>query len=73
MEENISLKFKLKFNVELVVFFQVNIGLVTEKESNISLKKPNTPNSMIQCFVYFMVLIANKTHFHYPDTADNLV
>jgi len=71
MEENVSLKFKLKFNIELLVFFQVNIGLVTEKESNTSFKNkkhPNTThNSTIQWFVYFMVLIAIKTHFFYPD------
>lgn len=45
MEENISLKFKLKFNKELPIFFQVNIGSVTEKASNISFKKTQTPQT----------------------------
>lgn len=42
MEENISLKFKLFFKKELLVFFQFSIGLVTEKESNISFKEKKT-------------------------------
>lgn len=67
-----SLKFKLKFSEELLMFFQIYIDSGTERENQtFPLKiKQNQNSSMIKLFIYFIVPLASKTHFHYTKLSE---